>query len=118
MDLLELTHPKSRIILGGVVTLDGVNQVLLLGIPEDDRVQDRVTRPGICNGKRGVMRLLEGSDRIRRRSFIRIRGETSLGPGRNLSTGQTVISLLAVDDLNGPVDVGAGNDTIALKGGR
>ncbi|MGC5195489.1 hypothetical protein [Aphanothece microscopica] len=101
-----------------VFTLDGINQELLLGTPGDDLVQDSATRRGVWNGSRGIIRLLKGNDRIRSRSFIQIRGETALGPGRDLITGQTVMSLLAVGDLNGKVDMGPGADTIGLKGGR
>jgi hypothetical protein len=104
--------------MGIVFTLDGLNTDLLLGTEEDDTVQDSLSSPGVWNAKQGIIRLLGGNDRIRSRSFIRIRGETSLGPGRDVITGQTWMRLEAWEAWNGNVDMGPGADTIDIKKGR
>lgn len=100
-----------------IFTLDGVNQDLLLGSRGDDIVQGSAQKPGVWNGRRGVIRLRQGDDVIRSDVRIRLYGETSMGAGKDLVTGRTSIVLVAVDDLNGSLDMGKGRDRIEVTNG-
>lgn len=102
--------------MGRIFTLNGINQELLRGTNGDDIVQGSRARPWVWNGRRGVIRLRKGNDRIQSSSFVRIRGEIALGGGRDLITGQTV-SLLAFQKFNGNVDMGRGRDRIHASSG-
>ncbi|MGB5136055.1 MAG: hypothetical protein WBN89_12865 [Prochlorococcaceae cyanobacterium] len=100
-----------------IFTLDSINQGLLLGSRDDDIVQGSAEKPGVWNGRRGIIRLRQGDDTIRSRTRIRLYGETSMGPGDDLVTGRKSIGLLAVDDWNGSLDLGRGHDRIEVTGG-
>lgn len=100
-----------------VFTLDGVNRERLLGSRGDDIVQGSADRPGVWNGRRGVIRLRQGDDTIRSNAWIRLNGQTSLGAGKDLVTGRRFISLLAVDNRNGNLDMGRGRDRIDVTHG-
>jgi hypothetical protein len=117
-----------------IFALSGINQDALIGTDGDDIVRGTSTSPGIWNGRRGTIQLLGGDDRIRSRSFIRIRGETmpgsprvriDLGAGRDMITGRSILSLGGVDDRS-PIfrwvlmrlDLGPGADTVSLPTGK
>lgn len=102
--------------MGKLLTLNGINQDLLLGSRGDDIVQGSADKPGVWNGRKGVIRLRQGNDTIRSRAGIRLYGETALGPGRDLVTGRT-LGLLAVDNWNGSLDTGRGHDRIEVTHG-
>lgn len=112
--------------MGKIFTLDRRNQALLLGSEGDDIVQGSSEFPPVWNGKRGVIRLLRGDDIISSRSFVQINGVIDLGGGRdvitglgeNLPPGQSAIYLLAVDNFNGNVTMGRGQDAILVPNGR
>lgn len=100
-----------------IFTLDGVNQELLRGSSGDDIVQGSAEKPGVWNGRRGVIRLRQGDDVIRSAARIRLYGETSMGGGKDLVTGRKSINLLAVDNWNGSLDMGRGRDRIEVTNG-
>ncbi|MCP9928696.1 hypothetical protein [Cyanobium sp. CH-040] len=103
--------------MGKVFTLDGINQDLLLGSRGDDIVQGSADKPGVWNGRRGVIRLRQGDDTIRSRTRIRLYGETSMGAGDDLVTGRESIGLRAVDNFNGSLDLGRGHDRVEVTHG-
>lgn len=67
-------------------TLESRNAGLLLGTPSDDLVQGTAAKPDVVNGRNGVIRLRQGDDTIRFRSF-RNPGVVELGAGRDWLTG-------------------------------
>ena len=100
--------------MGKIFTLDGINSGLLLGTCNDDIVQGSQSKPYVRNGRKGIIRLLQGDDTIRSMSEIRLYGETSMGRGRDVVTGLESISLLAVDYKNGNLNMGRGSDKVEV----
>lgn len=103
--------------MGKVFTLNGIHQDLLEGSRGDELVQGSAEKPGVCNGRRGWIRLRQGDDTIRSRNRIRLYGETSMGAGDDLVTGRQSIGLQAVDNWNGSLDLGRGHDRIEVTHG-
>jgi hypothetical protein len=67
--------------MGKAFVLDGINQVLLRGSRRDDVVEGSLDKPGIWNGRKGVIRLRQGDDTIRSSAGIRLYGEHQWGLG-------------------------------------
>lgn len=93
----------------------------LVGSRGDDIVRGSADKPSIWIGIRGSIRLREGNDQIRSRSFLRSYGPIHMGAGRDLITGQKGLELL-YRELNsayqGSIQMGLGNDTISVPEGR
>lgn len=104
--------------MGRTFTLKAPNQKELLGTPGDDLVQGSARRQSVVNGRRGVIRLLGGSDTITGQRTIELFGSTSVGPGRDRIDAERQISLLAVDDWNGSLKTGKGSDELVVKRGE
>lgn len=100
-----------------VFTLDGINQEFLRGSRGNDIVQGSADKPGVWNGRRGVIRLRQGDDVIRSDAGIRLYGETSMGAGRDRITGVSRIYLLAIDNRNGSLAMGKGADVVEVSKG-
>ena len=103
--------------MGKSFVLDGINQVLLRGSRRDDVVEGSLDKPGVWNGRQGVIRLRQGNDTIRSSAGIRLYGETSMGAGHDLVTGRRFIRLVAVDNRNGYLTMGRGRDRIEVTSG-
>jgi hypothetical protein len=107
--------------MGKIFTLDGKVTDQLVGSRSDDIVRGSAEKPSIWIGIRGSIRLLEGNDQIRSRSFIRSYGRIHMGAGRDLITGQKGLELgyrEFNDAYRGSIDMGPGNDTISVPKGR
>ena len=102
---------------GKLFVLDGINQDLLRGGDDNDVVRGTRDKPWVWNGRRGVIQLRGGDDLIEGGRFVRLYGETVLGKGRDLVTGRDSITLLAVDQFNGSLSMGAGQDRLVVTDG-
>jgi hypothetical protein len=108
-------------IMGKLFTLDQKITDELLGTSGDDIVRGSAVKPSIWVGIRGSIRLREGNDQIRSRSFVRSYGPIHMGAGRDVITGQKGLELLYQETGNayaGSVEMGLGNDTISVPEGR
>ena len=97
-----------------VFHLDTRNAGLLLGTPADDLVQGTAAKPDVVNGRIGVIRLRQGDDTIRFRSF-RNPGVVELGAGRDWLTGlDTLLNgrISRETDPRGGIWMGQGADRI------
>ena len=102
---------------GTVFVLNGVNQRRLRGSVDDDIVRGTVAKPWVWNGRRGIIQLRGGDDRIKGGRYVRLNGETSLGKGGDTVEAHDFIALLAVDQFNGTLSTGAGGDAITVSAG-
>jgi hypothetical protein len=103
-----------------IVTLASRNSGLLLGTPADDLVQGCAAKPNIVNGRNGVIRLRQGDDTIRFRSF-RNPGVVQLGAGRDWLTGLGTLLNGRVSregDGLGGIGMGKGADRIGSLSAR
>jgi len=102
---------------GRTFVLDGVNQQRRRGDDGADRVTGTAARPWVWNGRRGVIQLRGGADRIGPARFVRLEGETALGRGADRVRARDSITLLAVDAFNGTLRLGAGSDEVRVRRG-
>ncbi|MFQ6537834.1 MULTISPECIES: hypothetical protein [Aphanothece] len=107
--------------MGKVFILDENLNDQLLGSRGDDFVRGSTDKPAIWIGIKGSIRLREGHDQIRSRSFIRSYGPIHTGAGRDLITGRKGLEL-RYREINsayqGTIQMGLGNDTISVPEGR
>jgi hypothetical protein len=106
--------------MGEIFTLNGRTNDQLVGTTGDDIVRGSADRPAVWIGIKGSIRLREGNDQIRSRSFIRTYGPIHMGAGRDVITGQKGLELRRVefnDAYQGTIEMGRGNDTISVPEG-
>lgn len=102
---------------GTVFVLEGVNQRRLRGTNADDSVRGSAAQPWVWNGRRGVIQLRGGDDRLEGGRYVRLNGETTLGKGDDTVAARDFIALLAVDQFNGSLSTGGGDDGITVTAG-
>jgi hypothetical protein len=103
-----------------VFDLASRNSGLLTGTAGDDLVQGTSAKPAIVNGRNGVIRLRQGDDTIRFRSF-RNPGVVQLGAGRDWLTGLDTLLNGRVSrqgDPQGGIWMGHGADRIGSPSER
>ena len=106
--------------MGKVFSLDKRINDPLVGSRGDDIVRGSADKPSIQIGIRGSIRLRDGNDQIRSRSFIRSYGPIHMGAGRDLITGQNGLELWRREldiTYSGSIQMGLGNDTINVPEG-
>ena len=107
--------------MGKVFSLEKRINDPLVGSRGDDIVRGSTDKPSIQIGIRASIRLREGNDQVRSRSFIRSYGPIRMGAGRDLITGQKGLELFRREfnvAYSGWIQMGRGNDTISVPEGR